>query len=536
MCLKTCQVSEDEPIPFYIDLAGWDGHSDRFEQWCTRCVSSTYGIPETYVKVWFDDSDLALMLDGLDELLRKERSACISAINRFRQTRGLINVVVTSRTEDYVNSSRQLLLRGCLSLEPLEIEVLVSELDRIDPEGDSLLAKVRRDSRLRDLLRTPLFLNLAVNAYCGKSPEVMATKQKSWRATIIDAYLSEAEKRIAMRGKNFDLGLQSWLPQVIRNMKAEHRNTIYPDFLPLYQLDDSLKPAIMRRTALLGAALTASIILVIRLPVLFFLRDDKAFIGFVLGSVMVVPAACVMSWNFCKRALDRPATSRLQINKTKLIRVGLIWSILYSSVGSIATTFSHLGKSPVIQLAFVCIASGVGIYPAIGFARSVKESGQISPRYPGDGVRSLVTASFSCTAVTGAAIFLSLFMTESPIMYGSGILSMAGTVSIVPYFAAPVLLGAWLRTGGASLLCILAARRIQGEHGRLPEKYMASFRALQRSSILVLNGGGYGVVHSLVRDHLAARGVQSVRRATRRRTTTTTTTTRRRTTTRIGNR
>lgn len=503
--LDQCAKSKDSPLPFYIDLTTWDSGTGGFDRWCVNQISVHYRIPEDYVNYWISESDITLFCDGLDELSRKVRSACISAINRFRQEYGLISIIVASRSQEYSDTPKQLQLNGCLRLKPLSVSAVLGELAILDRRNVGILASVAKDGRLRDLLRTPMFLSLFVQAYYGDSPVEGVRQRRSWRYTIIDAYLEHAEQRGMAHHRGVDLGLRSWLPPIIRQMKAERQAVIYPDRLPLTQLNSQLKSQLERQTTLIATAIVAFCMLAVRIPTLIALRHEPGFPGYILGSAVLIPTSCIVTWKYCRRELAKPIVFRYRFMKGTRTRVFIIWTLLYGTLGNAASLLTRTNSNASLGILFILFAATVAAYPFFGLTRRKEPDTAALPRYPGEETRALIMFNTTLTGIVAASMAVSLFAVESPIMYGSKSLTLAASAYVIPYFLVPFTLIAWLGSGGASVIYIFVARNVQSKAGLLPAKYMASFRALRSSSILVPAAGGYSVVHSLVRDHLAAR-------------------------------
>ena len=510
--LAQCAKDQDCPIPFYIDLTAWDSGSSAFDRWCISYINRRYRISEDYVKYWMDESDISLICDGLDELSRKQRVACISAINRFRQGHGLISVAVTSRSHEYAETAKRLQLNGCLYLKPLTVSGVLAELANFDKGNAGISEKIVKDSRLRDLLRTPLFLSLFVQAYYGDSTAKIIRRGQSWRRTIIDAYLDQAEQRGMARYRGVDLGLRSWLPPIIRQMKAQRQTVIYPDRLPRTQLDSQLKSQVQHRAAFIATAIVAFVLLAVRIPTLIAIRHDPAFPGFIIGSIMLIPATCLITWKYCNIELSKPIIFRYRFKKGVRLRVFVTWVGLYGILGSLASGLSKISPGWPLMLLFMIGSAAVAAYPWWTLIRAKEVDADALPRYPGEEVRSLVSFNLIFTGLIATCQAISIFAVITPQMSGSKILSFAASAYVIPYFLAPFALVSWIGSGGASVIYIFVARNIQRKSGLLPAKYMASFRALRSSSILIPASGGYSLMHSLVRDHLAARTETVVQR------------------------
>jgi hypothetical protein len=95
--LAAAGQDDGRPIPVILNLASWAEKQPPVKQWVVSELQAKYQIPRTLGQSWLDDSNLALLLDGLDELPAERQPECIAAINRFREEHGLTGIVVCSR-------------------------------------------------------------------------------------------------------------------------------------------------------------------------------------------------------------------------------------------------------------------------------------------------------------------------------------------------------------------------------------------------------------------------------------------------------
>jgi hypothetical protein len=219
----------------------------------------------------------------------------------------------------------------------------------------------------------------------------------------------------------------------------------------------------------------------------------------------MIPTVCLATWKYCKKELAKPIVFRYRFIRGARFRVLIIWTVLDSTLGSAANLLSRKSYNLPLAVLFIIATAAVSVYPFFGLMRGKEPDAEALPCYPGEEIRSLVTFNLTLTGIVAACLAVSIFAVETPLMYGSKSLSLAASAYIIPYFVVPFMFIAWVGSGGASIVYIFVARDVQKKAGLLPAKYLASFRALRSSSILVPAAGGYSVVHSLVRDHLAAR-------------------------------
>jgi hypothetical protein len=158
-----------EPIPVLINLASWQ-YKQSIDEWIVETTIATYGGSKAIVKQWLKEQKILPMLDGLDELELSNQEACIRAINKFlSQENRPSSLVVCSRRDEYMNCKARLNLNGATCLLPLTNEQIVGYLQQI--EDAPSWQTFSQDLVLLELLRVPLFLNVAIIAFDTKNAE-----------------------------------------------------------------------------------------------------------------------------------------------------------------------------------------------------------------------------------------------------------------------------------------------------------------------------------------------------------------------------
>src|SRR5262249_50195056 len=89
------------PIPVVFPLATWSVSRKPLVEWLRDELNFRYDVPRAIAQQWVGSDLLLPLLDGLDEVKAEHRAACVAAINAFRQSHGLLPLVITSRMADY---------------------------------------------------------------------------------------------------------------------------------------------------------------------------------------------------------------------------------------------------------------------------------------------------------------------------------------------------------------------------------------------------------------------------------------------------
>ncbi len=94
--LERAEVDEQHPMPIVFNLSSWSTKQQSLADWLVEELVSKYQVPRKLGQTFVEDDQILPLLDGLDEVSPKERTACIEAINRYRQEHGLLPLVVCS--------------------------------------------------------------------------------------------------------------------------------------------------------------------------------------------------------------------------------------------------------------------------------------------------------------------------------------------------------------------------------------------------------------------------------------------------------
>ena len=110
------------PVPVVFNLSSWAEKQQPLVQWLAADLKTKYGIPLKMGQGWVENNQLALLLDGLDEVKAEARAACVDTINHFREEYGVTNVAVCSRTREYEELTSRLKLNGAILIQSLTPE------------------------------------------------------------------------------------------------------------------------------------------------------------------------------------------------------------------------------------------------------------------------------------------------------------------------------------------------------------------------------------------------------------------------------
>ena len=184
------------PIPVVFPLSTWAESRRPLAEWLVEELNQRYDVPRKIGQPWVEADQILPLLDGLDEVKPAHRAACVEAINAFRKAHDL-PLVICSRTADYQALSEPLQLYGAIVVQPLSPQQVDSYLTEIGPAGEAVRRAMGHDPMLREMLDSPLMLNIVTVAYAGQpesQPRLSGTL-KERRDHLFGAYVDQMFRR-----------------------------------------------------------------------------------------------------------------------------------------------------------------------------------------------------------------------------------------------------------------------------------------------------------------------------------------------------
>lgn len=235
--LARAQADAAHPVPVVLNVASWRGQS--FADWVIAEMNEKYLIPKNMLADWLLADQLLLLCDGLDELPSVYQADCVTAVNQFRQTRGLTSLVICSRQADYDLLDTPLNLNSAVvlqSLTPAQID------DYLGQWGQRLLALrqlMQAEKGLQQLARIPLMLSMMALVFQGMTQRQL---ERMGVATgepkrLFAVYVQQMFRRRGAHGRFSPTQMQAklhWLATELtqRNQPIFLLERLQPDWLP----------------------------------------------------------------------------------------------------------------------------------------------------------------------------------------------------------------------------------------------------------------------------------------------------------------
>lgn len=225
--VRIAEQNTNQPIPVVFNLSAWSNPKITIAQWLVQELNTNYQVSKEIAKNWVENQQLLLLLDGLDEVSREYRDACIAAINQFCQEYGATEMIVCSRIKDYQNLSSRLHFQGAVYIQPLTLEKIHQYLQSAGAGLSAVDRALQTDRTLQELAKSPLMLSIITLAYKGISiTELPQMSLEEYRQHLFDKYIQRMfERRIAKSTYSQEQSIQ-WLSWLARKLK-ERSQTVF---------------------------------------------------------------------------------------------------------------------------------------------------------------------------------------------------------------------------------------------------------------------------------------------------------------------
>jgi serine/threonine protein kinase len=286
--LESAENDERQPIPVVFNLSSWAIKRQRLTDWLVEELNSKYLIPPKLAQAFIKADQILTLLDGLDEVAAKDRTACIEAINTYRMEHSLLPPVVCSRSADYLAQTARIRLGSAVTVQPLTQEQVIDYLSSAGPQLAALRAALLLDPDLQELATTPLMLNILVLAYQGTPLEQIAplgtlpVKQQQIFATYVQRMLTHRSATTRYIPKQ----TLSWLSSLAQRMKRHNRTIFYiehmqPDWLADKRLLQKYNWLAVHLPNILAGVLVGLI------PYPLFFSDESLWTPFLLEVILL---------------------------------------------------------------------------------------------------------------------------------------------------------------------------------------------------------------------------------------------------------
>lgn len=75
--LQRAVQNEYAPVPVIVNLSTWANTRLSLQDWLIEEIAKTYKVPRAPIAQWVQEDQILPLLDGLDEVEKSARTACI---------------------------------------------------------------------------------------------------------------------------------------------------------------------------------------------------------------------------------------------------------------------------------------------------------------------------------------------------------------------------------------------------------------------------------------------------------------------------
>ncbi len=231
--LARAEQDEQHPLPVVFNLSSWASKQQPLADWLVEELNRTYQVPHPQGQAWVEADQILPLLDGLDEVASKDRTACIEAINAYRQEHGLLPLVVCSRSADYLAQTARVRLGSAVAVQPLTEQQVDDYLASGGEPLWALRVALHQDDALRELTSTPLMLSLLTLTYQGMPvEELLRGASVTDRQRQIFAHYVERMFRHGGAAMHYTPEQTThWLSWLAGQMKQQNQTVFYIEHL-----------------------------------------------------------------------------------------------------------------------------------------------------------------------------------------------------------------------------------------------------------------------------------------------------------------
>jgi hypothetical protein len=469
-----------EPIPVVFNLSSW---SEKFTlaDWLARELNVIYTIPKKIAPTWVKENKMLLLLDGLDEVKQESRDKCVDAINQFRKENGLTSMAVCSRIQDYAELKAYLSFEGAIEIQPMTSQQVNDYFKRFGKGLEGIRQVLEKDTILREMAETPLFLSVMTLAYRDThSKDILISENLcQQREDLFNTYIERMFERPRPNIINFEK------QDVVRQLSWLACNMIDNDAVPY--LREDMRPNWLGQRGRWACNLMSALIVGLiggLIGTLIGRLINGRIIGWIAGGAMGLIGGLICGI----------------IESEKIVTVPLSWKqgrnrLSYGTGISIFLLIIQLALGPIFGLFVGLLAMlSFGVSSAMIFMTEVWQTVDLVGRTTGAKHRlsfligRLLTGFLLRTLVTIGGLVVGLIGGLVGLSFGF----------ICGFIAAPIF-------NSVAFIQYYTLRFVAASSNTLPWRLVPFLNYCAERIVLRKVGPGYIFVHRLLMEHFAGR-------------------------------
>lgn len=222
-------------VPVIFNLSSYK--QQGVGRWLVEELQEKYYIEGNIAEEWIVNDQILLLLDGLDEVASDVRETCLKDINTYRKNHR-VPVVICSRKTEYMLLTKQLVLQCAVTIQPLNMQQINEYLLRVGGQLEAIRTALQADSVLREVVSTPLMLNIVIAAYQGSSVEdLVDIRTRKAKRKLFHTYVERMFTRRGASKRYKKEKTKHWLQWLAKQMIEHHQaefslKNLQSDWLP----------------------------------------------------------------------------------------------------------------------------------------------------------------------------------------------------------------------------------------------------------------------------------------------------------------
>ncbi len=360
--LTRAKQDESHPIPIVLNLSSWTTKCQPLAEWLVDELNGKYQVPLKLGREWIAEDKILPLLDGLDEVKREYRAACVEAINAYRQEHGLVSVVVCCRSTDNeaLGPSTRLLLHSAILVQPLTAK----QIDDYLVSGGEKLSAVREvlqtDPDLQEMAATPLMLSVLTLAYAGRRPDdlLAASSPQLRRQQIFATYIERMLHRRGAETQYTPQQIKQWLSCLAQQMTQHSQAEFYLERMQPTWLSSASEwlPLLFGALVRVSIGVFFGVIACLALWLHYVLNPQRSASLFPISSRVLVNGLIFGLVGAIVYGLVSPAETNIKpaeiivwswksywqrLRKSKALRIGLIFALAFGVLGMLYGVIHH---------------------------------------------------------------------------------------------------------------------------------------------------------------------------------------------------
>jgi len=500
-------------MPIVVPLSSWAERRKELADWLVDEMSRLYGVDCHMARAWVTDRRVVPMLDGLDSVSPDHRSACVAAINHYRNAHGAIYpLVVTCRTSAYEALPTTLRPRVAVEVQRLTVDQVRAYTAAIGPAQGAVRATIDQNPVLAELITTPAFLSAVSHIYQGSIGDGPANGGGTARGgsqsvpeLMARRLLNKAAPRLGLDRhvpRFNDDQMLHYLGRLADTMTRSGQDAHDPTRLRVDMLSNRMHRwlitsggalAIGLTSLLLVGAVTGFAMRTMGHPGISASRPALA-VGILTGTIAA--AACVRKWLGRAVEVDAAALRPRSPVGAALVNSG-IWGLSYALLALPLGVWFDLASNYDESILFSFVVLGV-LGSALHGAVGISAAGLIA-----GVVLGAVTAAGATAGIRAADGGVG--PNRRPVLRVAAQSGLAIAIAAYGLTVALLLLGLVTLRVSCGALRQPVLRLLLIREGLIPRDHRIFLQYAHAAALLDEAGGRYSFSHPLLRQHFAER-------------------------------